>query len=62
MSQNRLPAKNDPCISDYMRLANDNPSCHRQKTTSIKGERGGNLKCLRVVWCENFPPTTMHLY
>ena len=25
MSQNRVSANNDPCISDYMCLANDNP-------------------------------------
>ena len=25
MSQNRLPANNDPCISDYIGLVNNNP-------------------------------------
>ena len=25
MSQNRLPANNDPCISDFMCLTNNNP-------------------------------------
>ena len=70
MSQNRPSANNDPCISDFMCLTNNNPWISDKtetenivekilvidKKTSIKGERGGNLKCLRVEWCETFHP------